>query len=125
MDRKGEGTREEVTAWAVAYLKRSADAITIARTPEGKFVALNLYSDAVRAHYLGVGYVFVSEVRHGVGVALLDVGAVAIEGDSAADIDQVALEVARRFTPDAEPKLRAVMQVAVIEAIKGVLNATR
>ncbi len=34
------------------------------------------------------------------------------------DIDQIALEVARRFTQDTEPKRRASLQVAVIDAIK-------
>lgn len=123
MDRRGHGTREEVTAWAVAYLKRAADTLTIARTPEGDFVALSLYSDAVRAHYLGVGYVFVAVVSQGVGITLLDVGAVDVVGDAPADIDQVALEVARRFTPDAEPRRRAALQVAVIAAIKGATDA--
>ena len=34
------------------------------------------------------------------------------------DIDTIALNVARRFTSDHQPKRRAMMQVAIIEAIK-------
>lgn len=35
-----------------------------------------------------------------------------------ADIDQIALNVARRFTQDDEPQRRAQLQVAVVEAIR-------
>jgi len=35
-----------------------------------------------------------------------------------ADIDQIALDVARRFTQDDEPKRRAQLQIAVVEAIR-------
>lgn len=35
-----------------------------------------------------------------------------------ADIDQIALDVARRFTQDDEPQRRAQLQVAVVEAIR-------
>jgi hypothetical protein len=34
------------------------------------------------------------------------------------DIDQIALDVARRFTQDDEPQRRAQLQVAVVEAIR-------
>jgi len=35
-----------------------------------------------------------------------------------ADIDQIALEVARRFTQDDQPQRRAQLQVAIVEAIR-------
>lgn len=34
------------------------------------------------------------------------------------EVDQVALDVARRFTQDDEPQRRAQLQVAVVEAIR-------
>ena len=38
-----------------------------------------------------------------------------------ADVDTIALEVARRFTLDTEPQRRASLQVAVVEAITAAL----
>ena len=35
-----------------------------------------------------------------------------------ADIDQIALDVARRFTQDDDPQRRAQLQVAVVEALR-------
>lgn len=35
-----------------------------------------------------------------------------------ADIDQVALDAARRVTPEGDPRRRAQMQVAIVAAIK-------
>lgn len=35
-----------------------------------------------------------------------------------ADIDQIALDVARRFTQDDQPQRRAQLQVAILEAIR-------
>lgn len=34
------------------------------------------------------------------------------------DIDQIALDVARRFTPDDQPQRRAQLQVAILEAMR-------